>query len=276
MATKNEVKATSKKMVDIIIKDVDAKVNEGILHLPGNYSVGNALKVGYLRMQEAVNFDKATDKSKAEALLDMALMGHNATKHGYFIVYGTRMTWFPSYLGKMATIKRALGITITAQPIYEKDEFVYDLEDGIYSNLSHKQKLENLEDPIIGGYAIAKNEDGEIVRCEVMTMRQIKESWSKSKTNKDHKEHQEEYVRRTLFNRISKYFLKTSDDSDLLMDTAVSNEEKHYEYDRTVVEGEVHEPKQIDFDDETGEVQEVEVIQEEQTDAEPQDAQLFE
>ena len=58
---------------------------------------------------------------------------------------------------------------------------------------------------IIGAYATVKYKG--ITKSVVMTMREIKEAWSKSKTNVEHKDFTGEYVKRTAINRLVKMLL---------------------------------------------------------------------
>jgi recombination protein RecT len=137
----------------------------------------------------------------------------------------------------MFTINRALGIEISAQVIYQDDEFTYDMNDGIITNIKHKQEFKNIKkDKMVGAYAIAVDQETrEFNRAEVMNMDQIKESWSKSRTDKDKKKHTEQYAKRSVLNRLSTWFIETQDIENGLIDVAVKNEQKHYDYEEVEV-----------------------------------------
>ena len=68
-----------------------------------------------------------------------------------------------------------------------------------------------------------------------MTMREIKEAWSKSKTNVEHKDFTGEYVKRTVINRLVKMLLQTTNDDDLLAENIIQNEDQHYDFSETEV-----------------------------------------
>ena len=106
-----------KNISDSVQNRITELAQDRRLVLPPNYSVGNALASAWLILQNVKDrngqpaLKVCTPQSIANALLDMAIMGHNpAKKHGYFIVYGDQLTWFPSYFGKCASLKRIDGI----------------------------------------------------------------------------------------------------------------------------------------------------------------------
>ena len=93
-----------KNISDSVQNRITELAQDRRLVLPPNYSVGNALASAWLILQNVRDrngqpaLKVCTPQSIANALLDMAIMGHNpAKKHGYFIVYGDQLTWFPSY-----------------------------------------------------------------------------------------------------------------------------------------------------------------------------------
>ena len=67
-----------------------------------------------------------------------------------------------------------------------------------------------------------------------MTMREIKEAWSKSKTNVEHKDFTGEYVKRTSI-RLVKMLLQTTNDDDLLAENIIQNEDQHYDFSETAL-----------------------------------------
>ena len=68
-----------------------------------------------------------------------------------------------------------------------------------------------------------------------MTMREIKEAWSKSKTNVEHKDFTGEYVKRTVNQPFSQNALQTTNDDDLLAENIIQNEDQHYDFSETEV-----------------------------------------
>lgn len=246
---KNEIQKTKviefeKNISDSVTNRVNALSKDGRLNLPANYSVGNAITSAWLILQNTFDKDKrpvltsCTKESVANALLDMAIMGLNpAKKQGYFIAYGNQLSWFTSYFGKCAALRRVKGFETepVGTLIYEGDTFELGLnelnEEIITKHIkSWDAKVKN---NIIGAYATVKYKG--ITKSVVMTMREIREAWSKSKTNVEHKDFTGEYVKRTAINRLVKMLLQTTNDDDLLAENIIQNEDQHYDFDETEV-----------------------------------------
>lgn len=267
---KNEVvKGTTNKLIefektlgDSVQNRIMTLTNEGRLDLPKNYSVGNALNSAWLKILETKDrngrpaLEVSTKESIANALLEMAILGHNPAKnHGYFIVYGNKLTWFPSYFGKCAAVKRIKGIE--TEPIgtliYEGDEIELghnELGEEIVK--SHVVKWQSkLKGNIVGVYATVKQ--GEITRSAVMTMDEVREAWLKNPGQKrDHKDFTGEFAKRTVLNRLTKTIIQTSNDDDLLAETMIENEYQHYDFEINDVEEDTK--KEIATNANTGEI----------------------
>ncbi len=246
---KNEIQKTKiiefeKNISDSVTNRVNQLSKDGRLNLPANYSVGNAITSAWLILQNTFDKEKrpvltsCTKESVANALLDMAIMGLNpAKKQGYFIAYGNQLSWFTSYFGKCAALRRVKGFETepVGTLIYEGDSFelgLNELNEEIIANhvKSWDAKVKN---NIIGAYATVKYKG--ITKSVVMTMKEIKEAWSKSKTNAEHKEFTGEYVKRTAINRLVKMLLQTTNDDDLLAENIIQNEDQHYNFPETEV-----------------------------------------
>ena len=135
------------------------------------------------------------------------------------IVYGNRLTWFPSYFGKCASIKRMKGIgnEPIATLIYEGDEVIMSHNElGEELITEHKTSFMNKSKDIIGVYATCVVRD--IKRSAVMTMKDVREAWLKNPSPKkhDHPDFTGEFAKRTAINRLVKTILQTSNDDDLL------------------------------------------------------------
>lgn len=242
-----------------ISESVEMRVNELVsqdrINLPKNYSVGNAIASAWLIIQDLTTRDGApvlqacTNASIANSLLDMAVMGLNpAKKQGYFIPYGNKLTWFTSYFGKSAVVKRLKGIDTEpiATLIYDGDELeLGHTELGEEIVTSHKKSWNSkLKGEIVGAYATLMQ--GDIKRSAVMTMSEIREAWMKnpSKGNRrDHTEFTGEFAKRTVINRLIKMILQTSNDDDLLAETLIKNEDNHYDFETKTVENVEEETK---------------------------------
>jgi recombination protein RecT len=233
-------------IADVVQNRVNELVKGGRLDLPSNYSLGNAMSSAWLILQTVVDKDKkpalqvCTKESIVNALLDMAILGLNPAKQqGYFIVYGNQLTWFTSYFGNQTAISRVKGYEDLprASLIYDGDtvELGHD-EFGEELITKHETTWENkLKSKIVGAYATIKF-NGHF-RCQVMTMNEILEAWTMSKTNKEHKTFTGEFAKRTVLNRLMKNILKTSTDDDVVAETMIRTENEHFEFsDEQVVE----------------------------------------
>lgn len=247
---KNEVALVSKSQ-EMIIKDlgdqalkmVNGYTSNGQLVLPKNYSVENAMKGAYLKILQTVDSQKrpalqvCSKESIAQALVQTAIMGLNPLKDQvYYIVYGDKLTAMPSYFGRITSLKRIDGIEdVNAQVIYEDDEFDYDIRtDGSIYNISHKQKLSNIdESKITGGYCVITFKGKEY--GVVSTLKQIQQNWNMSKTNKTKDSFKSEFVKRTMVSKTIKWFINTRDDEDLLIQTIIDTTKEEFNEHEPVV-----------------------------------------
>lgn len=231
----NELVLQQKQIADSVEKKVSKFVQQGQLNLPTGYSPGNAMRSAWLKLQEVQTKDYkpalevATKDSVANALLSMVVQGLNPEKNqGYFIMYGSKLTFQRSYFGTMAVTKRVTGASdIVGQVIYEGDDVTYDLTNGTIKNLVHKQKFGNInKDKIIGAYATVVMPDEKENHIELMTFEEITAAWSQSKMwGKDqkapkagstHDKFAQEMAKKTVINRACKNFINSSDDSSVM------------------------------------------------------------
>lgn len=222
--------------LDSVSKRIKAMQEGGNIHFPPDYSPQNALNSAWLILQEIKTRDKqpvlqaCTKVSICNSLLDMVIQGLNPSKdQGYFIAYGSQLSFQRSYFGTMAVAKSVdKGITdIPAEVVYKGDKFEFEIIKGQKVVSEHKQKIENiLPENIIAAYAMIVDADGEIRNCIIMTMDEIKASWKMSKVNpitdkggikagSTHAEFTAEMCKRTVINRICKPIINSSNDANL-------------------------------------------------------------
>jgi len=259
-ATKTTTALVEKTLADNVQNRVNELVQQGRLNLPKDYSVGNSVSSAWLILQNTVDKNKVsvlkscTQASIANALLNMAILGLNPAKQqGYFIAYGNQLTWFTSYFGMQAAVSRIKGYEDLprATLIYDGDkvELGHD-EFGEECILKHETTWENKQKGVIvGAYATIRFNNH--IRTQVMTMKEIRESWSMSKTNPNHKEFTGEFAKRTVLNRLLKNILKTSTDDDLVAEKMIETENEHYDFDK----GNVVEEVKNDVEENTGKVE---------------------
>jgi recombination protein RecT len=262
MSEKETNLMTISDVADQVLSKVEELQSSGQLNFPPNYSPGNALKSAQLMILNTVKnkddkpaSEVCTKSSVSTTLLDMVVQGLNPIKKQcYFIVRGNQLTLMRSYFGTIAVTKRLSAVDdIFAQVIYEGDEFEFELNRGKKRVVKHKQKLENIDTTkIIGAYAIIIRGDEE--HTEIMNKNQIDTSWkqSSSKGMDVHKKFPEEMAKRTVINRLCKWFVNVSDDSDLLIEAynrSLGNEYEDQQADSPRVPNNAN-SKKIDFDEE--------------------------
>jgi len=254
----NELMLMKKDVFDVVETKIAKLKSENSLDMPANYSASNAMKSAWLMLQnvktgKSDGYRKALEvcdrNSIANSLFDMAVQGLNPSKkQAYFIVYGKELQLQRSYFGTMAVLKRLKGIkSINAQVIYEKDVFEVEIIDGVKNIKKHTTSLENFDnEKIKGAYCIIKFDD-ETLHTEAMNMQQIKTAWSQSKmspiddkgnikTYTTHYKFTDQMALKTVINRACKYYVNTSDDSDILVESFNNTTDNEYKNDDNVIE----------------------------------------
>lgn len=260
-----------KNITDNVLNKIHQFQSNGQIYFPNNYSPENALKSAWLKLQEVKDkngklaLEVCTQPSIANALLNMVIQGLNPMKNQcYFIPFGNQLTLMRSYFGSIAVAKQFGEIReITAEVIYEGDKVETQINRGKTTILSHTRSFENINKAkIIGAYAtILYNNDTE--ESIIMTIDQIKTSWKKSKLNPEskdstHSQFTEDMCKRTVINKICKYYINTKDDSNLNM-IKLAFETSDEELKESEVEYEIQENANKEYIDiETEEIQETE------------------
>lgn len=220
-ALKDQVNIT-----DQVLARVNSHKQAG-LKLPQDYSAENALKSAYLVLQDVKDkngklaIESCSKVSVANSLFEMVVRGLSPLKKQcYFIAYGDKLSLSPSYFGNIATARRVGLKNITANIIYEGDEFEFELDanTGRHRIIKHTQKLENIDiNKIKGAYAVFDLENG-ITDVEIMNIKQIKQSWLQGAAKGNSGAHQnftDEMAKKTVINRACKRIINSSDDGYL-------------------------------------------------------------
>ena len=227
-----------------ITEKVQSRIKElestGDIKMPVNYSYSNALKSAYLNLSEAVDRNKkpvlesCSQTSIMNTLLDMCILGLSPAKRQcYFILFGGKLQLMTSYLGNVAATKRLKGVqNVYANIIYKGDKFSYsrNLETGLIEIKEHEQNFENLDNEILGAYAVVVR-DNEPNYVEIMTMKQIRNSWNQGAAKGQsgaHNNFADQMCKKTVINRACKNFVCTSDDSDILIESMNRTNESQY------------------------------------------------
>lgn len=226
-----------------VVNNVSALEDKQNLQLPANYDVSKAVNMAVLAMKNSTSGDltqKATPDSQTQAILDMVLQGlYPQQTQGYFILYGQQVKFQRSYFGTQAALKRLNSIDgVRAVVVHAGDNFEIGFNDeGELIVEKHETKFENLDNEIIGVYAVIDKADGTKV-YEVMTKKMIEASWSQARTNNVQKKFPEEMAKRTVINRAAKNILNSSLDEDVDLIGAInSSTEAEADHSRKEVEG---------------------------------------
>lgn len=231
----------------VIGQSVKMELKRQSVSLPSNYSFENALKSAYLILQQTVDRNKrpalevCTPESIHTSILDMSIQALNPVKgQCYFVVYGNKLQLMRSYMGSIAVAKRVCPTIkdIRAVCIYKNDNFEFEIENGQRVIKKHTQTFDSINsNEIIGVYAIAVDENEKTLYSDLMTIDQVKQSWKQSSMrgivmesgniNRDtvHGKFSEEMVKKTIYHRICKKIIRTSDDSELLNASIRADEE---------------------------------------------------
>lgn len=233
---KEQFAIEKRNAVDVVANKLKLLQASGELHLPMNYSAENALKSAWLILQSTLDkndkpaLSVCTKDSVANALLKMVVLGLNPEKkQGYFIVYGTQLSFDVSYFGDMH-IAKAVDDTIYdiyAEVVYEGDTFEYEIKRGKKVIAKHQQTLGNVDkQKIVAAYCVVIRENGS-EDTTVMTMDEIKQSWKQSKMHpvdgngaikidSTHGKFTAEMAKRTVVRKACKPIVRSSDDRNLL------------------------------------------------------------
>lgn len=229
-ANKLPVVKEEANITDNVLNKIQKFQSNGQIYFPNNYSPENALKSAWLKLQDVKDkngklaLEVCTRESVANALLNMVIQGLNPMKNQcYFIPYGNQLTLMRSYFGSITVAKQFGEIEdITAEVIYEGDKVETEIKRGKTLIKTHTRSFENINKAkIVGAYATILYK-GDAEESIIMTIEQIKTSWKKSKLNPDGKDsthslYTEDMCKRTVINKICKYYINTKDDSNLNM-----------------------------------------------------------
>lgn len=266
--SENKLAILKKDIVDAVENKVENLIKNGELHLPPNYSAPNALKAAWLELQDTKDkngnnvLDACNQNSIANSLFKMIIMGLNPLKKQCdFIAYGKKLVCQPEYTGNIALCKRKAGAKeVYPHVIYKEDEFEYEIDShGIVTITKHKQIFQSrVKANYAGGYCVIQWKDDKPDHVEIMTMDEIEAAWKQGnlysggyeKGNGTHGKFTEEMIKKTVSNRATKRFIRSSDDSDLFEEAYNSANDVREEYE---VEKEIEEnanSKTIDIEPE--------------------------
>lgn len=243
---RTDIQAMREKTVETVLDKLREYKDQKKIHLPADYSVENAMKSAWLKIQDVQDKNKrpayevCTTGSMANSLLSMAIQGLNPDKYQcYFIVYGRSLELYRSHLGSIVVAMRVNPEikAIYSVPIYSKDRLEWHFENGVRIFDEHKQTFESLmENRVAGAYAVAIDKNDKTLFSELMLMHQLKEAWAQSrakpitdtgelKEGSVHARFTDEMSRKTVTQRLCKRIIGSSDDKSLLAQKARESDE---------------------------------------------------
>lgn len=229
------VEKKTNKFTEASVNNVLSRIAEiqatGEIVLPPDYVPENAVKAGWLKLQGVVDragnpaLEVCTKESIANAFFDMVTNGLSVAKNqGYFVVYGNKLQFDQSYIGDIAIAKRVANVKeVNAVTVYKDDIFEYevDFSSGRKKVTKHDQKLQNIDlTKIVGAYSIVTYNDGS-TDTEIMTIDQIKTSWSMGGSKGNSKAHTlfpDQMCEKSVIARSLKIETSSSSDKGLLTD----------------------------------------------------------
>mgnify|MGYP000892610219 CR=1 FL=1 len=212
-----------KNMGDTIYNTLTRYERNGAIDIPAGYSVGNALKTAWLKIQDDEKLMACTDASKANAMLQMCVLGLDVSKsQAYLIPYGNKCTLMPSYFGKQVMVMRIHGVKNIVSGILYKDtdyNLTVDEFGNDIINILKPCPLEKRVPENISGAWCKIILDKEVFGMSefdcIMNKKQIDKAFSKAKTKNVQNDFPEEMSKRTVINRCVKNFVNTRTDQDV-------------------------------------------------------------
>lgn len=216
------------------MNELSIKTREGIVGFANDYIKNNNIIVSqkydlpkamnnlYLNLLQVQNKDKkpalevCSEVSIREAVMECVNKELDVSKaQGYFIPYGDKLQFQPSYFGLSKMAKDLAGVNIFSNVIREGEEA--DMETRIDGSIivHHKPSIKCLNNKIKAVYAVATDiKTGRVVNSDVMSVEEAKKSLAKSKTGGAvAKEFEHEMLRKVVERRLAKHFINKTDDS---------------------------------------------------------------
>lgn len=204
---------------------VTQTMEERQIAYPEGFAVKNALMSAMLAIQNAKDtqgraaLQVVKKDSVTKALLEVVQNGLYLNKgHGFMIVFGDQLVLLTSYLGEAFKLKQNDKNVkdVFAQVVYEKDTLNFEIHHGYKVITKHEQSLDSIDNAKIkAAYCTVVYKDGTEI-SEIMTIDQIKKSWSFGQAKGESKAHKlapDEMCKKTVIRRIAKLLNAINNDS---------------------------------------------------------------
>ena len=204
---------------------VTQTMEERQIAYPEGFAVKNALMSAMLAIQNAKDtqgraaLQVVKKDSVTKALLEVVQNGLYLNKgHGFMIVFGDQLVLLTSYLGEAFKLKQNDKNVkdVFAQVVYEKDTLNFEIHHGYKVITKHEQSLDSIDNAKIkAAYCTVVYKDGTEI-SEIMTIDQIKKSWSFGQAKGESKAHKlapDEMCKKTVIRRIAKLLNAINNDA---------------------------------------------------------------
>ena len=190
-----------------------------------NYDLGKAMNSLYLNLIQVKDkngkpaLEVCSDVSVREAVMECVNKELNVSRsQGYYIVYGDKLQFQPSYFGLSKMARDLANVNIFTNVIRDGEDA--DMETRIDGSIiiHHKPSIKCLNNKIIAVYAVASDVDtGRVVNSDIMSTEEAKKSLAKSKTGGAvAKEFENQMLRKVVERRLAKHFINKADDSMMI------------------------------------------------------------
>ena len=294
LVQKQQGEITIGKVISQAIGELDNMIQAKMFDIPENYSYKNAIQQARFLLNKPADSGKnqgktimeiCTPQSILQSVIEMAQKGLNPDKKQcYFIPYGNTCQLSVSYQGNIALAKRS-GEDIEdvlGYSVYADDQFdiEFDVTKGVLQVKNYKPDVTKWnKDKLIGAFAVVIGKDRNIKYTEYMTMEQIRAAWNMGFArggSPAHKNFPDQMAIKTVKNRAVKSYINSSDDSELFRDEksmVYTDREFTQELSENAnmleLETTFEEVKEVEkgetVDEETGEITEPKLTEEQQT-----------
>jgi recombination protein RecT len=216
-----------------VFTQVMTMIEMGMLLIPNDYSVENALRHAWFKIQETqggknANYkyalDICTKESIALSLLKMCTDGLTPAKNQCGFLIRKKgdsfvLNYMKEYQGNIALAKRYSGVKrVDAQVVYDGEKYEAYVNDGIKS-VMHEPDMAKIDfDKIKGAYCVITEADGTKQTIE-MSYSQIKSAWSMGAMKGEgdvHKNFTDQMCLKSVINRACKPYINSSSDAAIL------------------------------------------------------------
>ena len=148
-----------------------------------------------------------SQESIQECAYRILLDGYDLSKNqASLIPYGSKLTVQPEYFGNVSRLYDKYKISIRGCVIHKDDKVTITINEKGIRLIKHETCWENFSKPIVGAWASAWDEKGELVDTDIMTMVDIQKSWLQGRNGTSvHNKFPNEMSRKTVESRLAKH-----------------------------------------------------------------------